>query len=149
MKIGSDVSRILYYHIKFEYGYEYPYWCLNGYRYRIIRISNIRFPPCSASPSSKLLALWISSGPRRGYRRKSHTQCVAIHASLFFFFSRLLIGQGACQRRRIRQAKAKHGVPGTESPCRRSLSPAAAWRWHRDGAQRLAPARPRARARPN
>ena len=35
----------LCYHIKFEYGYGYPYWRLSGYGYQIIRISAIRFPP--------------------------------------------------------------------------------------------------------
>ena len=29
---------LLYYRIKFEYGYGYPYWCLNGYEYRISAI---------------------------------------------------------------------------------------------------------------
>ena len=33
----------LYYHIKFKYGYGYPYWCLSGYGCRIIWISAIRF----------------------------------------------------------------------------------------------------------
>ena len=45
-KINANRIRMypLYYHIKFEYGYGYPYWCLNRYEYRIIRISGIRFP---------------------------------------------------------------------------------------------------------
>ena len=45
-KINKNRIRMypLYYHIKFEYEYGYPYWCLIGYEYRIIRISGIRFP---------------------------------------------------------------------------------------------------------
>ena len=31
-------------HIKFEYGYEYLYWCFSGYGYQIIRISATCFP---------------------------------------------------------------------------------------------------------
>ena len=34
----------LYYHIKFEYGYGYLYWCLSGYGCQIIWIPAIRFP---------------------------------------------------------------------------------------------------------
>ena len=46
-KINENRIRMypFYYHIKFEYGYGYPYWCLNGYGFRIIRISAICFPP--------------------------------------------------------------------------------------------------------
>jgi len=45
-KINENRIRMypLYFHIKFEYRYWYPYWCLNGYGYRIIRISAICFP---------------------------------------------------------------------------------------------------------
>ena len=45
-KINENRIRmyLLYYRIKFEYGYRYPYCCLNGYEYRI---SAIRFPSLS------------------------------------------------------------------------------------------------------
>ena len=45
-KINENRIRIypIYYHIKFEYGYGYLYWCLSGYGCQIIRISPIRFP---------------------------------------------------------------------------------------------------------
>jgi len=33
-----------YYHINFEYGYGYPYWCLSGYGYWIFRISIFTLP---------------------------------------------------------------------------------------------------------
>ena len=51
-KINENRIRMypLYYHIKFEYGYKYPYWYLNGYRYWIIRISAIRLPSLGTRP---------------------------------------------------------------------------------------------------
>ena len=50
-KINENRIRMypLYYHTKFEYGYRYLYWCLNGYGYRIIRISAILFPSLAAT----------------------------------------------------------------------------------------------------
>ena len=60
----------LYYHIKFEYGYRYPYWCLNGYEYRIIRISAIRFPSLGTRPpvsgaAGDAATVWMARGAAR------------------------------------------------------------------------------------